>query len=255
MKRIFILTYCTLLVCCAMFAQEAKNDLFVLEQEKATKRSNMYENYVFSVTYGIEVGYAQDWQHSNTDSYPDTYFHGGRVGATFDFNLPYHLTLQTGLRYQLTYGHNLQHFRSVNNENAREEYLDHNILKHTLMVPVYATYTQKLWRQLALWFYTGPEFSVGIAQQDNIKGNISEATDKWLQTSGIMTESYDKYAANELARFNMQWGLGGGLQWDKYRLLSGYSFGLNNLVKGHQTLYANSHMWEWGWFVSFSYAL
>ncbi|MCM1034293.1 MAG: PorT family protein [Paludibacter sp.] len=253
MKRIFTICCIILTLFNMSFAQEAKNDFLAFEQDNGKKR-NLHEDYNFSVTYRVEAGYAQDWQNSNNDSYPDAYFHGGRIGATFDFNLPYHFSLQTGLRYQLTYGHNPQHYRSVNNENPREEYLDHKILKHTLTVPVYATYTQKLWRDLALWFYTGPEFAIGVAQYDNITLNVSDATEKWMQDNEIQTESYDKYNTGELARFNMQWGLGGGLQWDKYRLLSGYSFGLNNLVKKQQSIHSNSHMWEWGWFVSFSYA-
>jgi hypothetical protein len=57
--------------------------------------------------------------------------------------------------------------------------------------------------------------------------------------------------ADELIRANIQWGLGGGLEWDCYRLQSGYDFGLNNLVKHPQT--AGQYMSEWGWFISFSY--
>ena len=46
-------------------------------------------------------------------------------------------------------------------------------------------------------------------------------------------------------------GLGGGLEWDCYRLQSGYDFGLNNLVKHPQA--KGQYMSEWGWFVSFCY--
>jgi hypothetical protein len=57
--------------------------------------------------------------------------------------------------------------------------------------------------------------------------------------------------ADELIRANIQWGLGGGLEWDCYRLQSGYDFGLNNLVKHSQV--KGQYMSEWGWFVSFCY--
>jgi hypothetical protein len=57
--------------------------------------------------------------------------------------------------------------------------------------------------------------------------------------------------ADELVRANIQLGLGGGLECDKYRLQSGYDFGLNNLVKHPQR--KGQYMSEWGWYVSFSY--
>lgn len=252
MKRIAVVVSCMLLGCMVSVAQEAKADFLVYEEENEGRKS-VKNDYSLSFTYRIEAGYAQDWQNSRNDSYADLYLHGGRIGATVDFNLPYHFSIQTGLLYQLTYGNNPQHWRSVNNENPREEALNHRIMKHTLTVPVYATYTQKLWRDLALWFYTGPQFSVGVAQYDNLQTDVSAQTLEWLDKNGIRTAPADRYAAGELARFNIQYGLGGGIQWDAYRLLSGYSFGLNNLVK-RKGACADSHLWEWGWFVSFSYA-
>jgi hypothetical protein len=56
---------------------------------------------------------------------------------------------------------------------------------------------------------------------------------------------------DELIRANIQWGLGGGLEWDRYRLQAGYDFGLNNLIK-HPVI-DDQQMWQWGWFVSFCY--
>jgi hypothetical protein len=65
-------------------------------------------------------------------------------------------------------------------------------------------------------------------------------------------KSYDRYA-DELLRANIQLGVGGGLEWDRYRLQAGYDFGLNNLVRQQQTIPA--YLAEWGWYVSFSYRL
>ena len=56
---------------------------------------------------------------------------------------------------------------------------------------------------------------------------------------------------NDLVRANIQWSIGGGFEWDRYRLQSGYNFGLNNLVRHPQT--QGQYMSEWGWFVSFCY--
>jgi len=56
------------------------------------------------------------------------------------------------------------------------------------------------------------------------------------------------YNDNVLRRLNIQLGAGGGIQWRKYRLKSGYDFGLLDLYKSKT---ASLH--QSGWFVSFGY--
>lgn len=257
MKKILL---CLVLMAAALplVAQEAKNALDFSAEAK--KRTTDMGDYRFSVTYRIEAGYVQDWQNSRSGSYPDTYLHGAKLGASFDFNLPYSMSVQTGLFYALTAGKNTQYYAPVTTGVTADQYLEHHIMQHSLLIPVRFTYTQKIWRDLALYFYTGPEFSIGLAQQDNIEVSVAQTTLDWLNEQGIPVASYDKYREKELRRFNCQYGLGGGLQWAAYRLQSGYSFGLNNLVNRQGTpatpqgIHTDSHMWQWGWYVSFSYA-
>jgi hypothetical protein len=82
--------------------------------------------------------------------------------------------------------------------------------------------------------------------------HLSANAKAWLDKQGVATEPYDRMA-DELVRANIQLGVGGGLEWDRYRLQSGYDFGLNNLIKHPQL--PKQQMTEWGWFVSFSYRL
>lgn len=215
-----------------------------------TRKVEKEQSYQFSVDYRLEVGYAQDQQRSRNQTYADMYLHGVRVGATFTFNLPIHFSLQTGVLYTLLYGRQQQHWRSQDAPSVQEEYIQHRVLAHNLTVPVRMFYTIPLWKQLNLFFYTGPQLHVGLAQNDYLQKHLSPKTEAWLQTQGIQTEPYDRMD-DELVRANIQWGVGGGLEWDRYRLQSGYDFGLNNLVR--QKRVADQHMWEWGWYVSFSY--
>lgn len=255
MKRnliVFVLLFTNIFA----YAQKKSENLFPFEEDKKVKEKVEYK---FSTTWRIEASYTQDWQHSNstTISYPDAYLHGGKVGVAVDFNLPYNLAVQTGVFYALNYAKNDQHWRTLNRENSDPEYLEHHIMKHSIIVPVHATYTQKLWKELALVFFTGPNFNIGVAQQDKITDNLSEETRTWMQSQGLQLTDYDKYKAGELSRFNIQWTIGGGLQWANYRIQAGYDFGLNNLVKNPWPVGStqmNSHMWEWSWFVGFSYA-
>ena len=215
-----------------------------------TRKVEKEQRYQFNVDYRLEVGYAQDQQRSRNLTYPDMYLHGVRLGATFTFNLPIHFSLQTGVFYTLLYGRQQQHWRSQDAPTVQEEYIQHRVLAHNLTIPVRCFYTIPLWKQLNLFFYTGPQLHIGLAQNDYLQNHLSPKTESWLKTQNIPTEPYDRMDS-ELMRANIQWGLGGGLEWDRYRLQAGYDFGLNNLVR--TKLVANQQMWEWGWYVSFGY--
>ena len=252
MKRIlFILTVCALGVCA--YADDKKPALQIEDNSffDPTKKK-AEESYKFGVEYRLELGYAQHDQRTHELTYPDMYLHGGRIGATFTFLLPIHFSLQTGLLYTILYGKNEQHWRSVSIQATQEESITHRVLEHNLTIPLRMYYTIPLWRQLNLFFYTGPQLHIGLAQRDNIETDLSESTQAWVEQTGIPTESYDRYD-DELLRANIQWGLGGGIEWDRYRLQSGYDFGLNNLIHNKKMKDQGRYMSEWGWFISFSY--
>lgn len=215
-----------------------------------TRKQVQVEDYHFSVDYRIEVGYTQHWQHSANMSYADMYMHGVRLGATFTFDLPMRFGIQTGLFYTLIYGQNDQHWRSMDAPSVQEEYIRHRDLEHNLTVPVRLYYTIPVWQKLNLFVFTGPQLHIGLAENDYMLKHLSEGTEQWLKEQNIPTEPYDRFA-DELVRANIQWGVGGGIEWDKYRLQAGYDFGLNNLVRHNDN--GKLHMWEWGWFVSFCY--
>lgn len=218
-----------------------------------TRKEKPEEVYQFGMEYRLEAGYVQHNQFSRGEiSYPDLYLHGVRIGATFTFLLPKHFSLQTGLLYTLVYGRQQQHWRSMDAPSVQEEYIQHRVLEHNLTIPVRAYYTIPLWKQLNMFFYTGPQLHIGLAETDYIQTHLSEGTKAWLDSKAIPTSTYDRMA-EELVRANIQYGVGGGFEWDKYRLQAGYDFGLNNLVK--KKTIDRQHMWEWAWFVSFSYRL
>ena len=255
MKKIgFIVLFLSLSVC-AMWADDpqkpayqiADNTFFDPNKKEAKERP-----YTFSVDYRIEAGYVQHQQRSREFNFPDMYLHGVRLGATFSFNLPIHFSLETGLLYTLLYGKNEQHWRSIEAQSTQVEYIRHRVLAHNMTVPVRVFYTIPLWKELNLFFYTGPQLHIGLAQNDYMQKNLSPKVEQWLQSRSIPTEPYDRMA-DELIRANIQYGVGGGLEWDRYRLQSGYDFGLNNLIKYPQV--DKQHLWEWGWYVSFCYKL
>lgn len=228
--------------------QIADNTFF--DPTRKEKKKDIYE---FEVKYRLEAGYVQANQRTKNYSYPDMFQHGARLGVNFDFLLPYHFSLQVGVLYSIAYGTQAQHWRSMTAQSVQTEYINHRVLQHDLTIPMRCYYTIPLWRQLSMFFYTGPQYQIGLAQKDYLETHLSEPTLAWLQEQNIQTAPYDRYTEGELYRFNIQYGLGGGFEWDKYRIQSGYDFGLNNLVK--HKLISDQHLWEWSWYVSFVYTL
>ena len=253
MKKLGIIVLLACFVVCAMHADDTKKSAYQIEDNSffdPTKKEKKEESYSFHTDYRLEIGYVQHNQRTRAISFPDMYLHGIRLGATFSFVLPLHFDIQTGLLYTLMYGVNEQRWRSVDVPSVQFESINHRVLSHNLTIPVRMYYTIPLWKKLNLFFYTGPQLHIGLAQSDYLIPHLSDGAKTWMDSQGIPTSPYDRLA-DELIRANIQWGVGGGLEWDRYRLQSGYDFGLNNLVKHKQT--PNQYMAEWGWFVSFSY--
>ncbi len=254
--RKIVLLLCVACIFVCTFAQEPirRPDLQTSDGEifDPTRKEVKQDDYAFSMEYRIEIGYAQNYQWSRNENFMDMYFHGGRIGATFDFMLPMHFSLQTGLLIDLTYGQRQEHWRSMDAPSVQEEYVQHRILQSYLTIPVRAYYNIGLWKQLNMFFFTGPQIAVGLTEHDFLKPHISSKVETWLQDKGYKTEEYDRLN-NEVSRFNIQWAVGGGFEWDRYRLQAGYQFGLNNMVR--KKVIDNQHMWQWGWFVTFSYKI
>lgn len=251
--------YISLLMCLttiAVFAQDSKTALPDLQTAEPdffdpTRKVELKEDYQFSTTWRWETGYTQLNQRQDTSS---LYLHGVRLGATVDFNLPYHFSMQTGALATLTYGRNNQHWASMSAESAQVNVMQHNIVQLQLTIPVRAYYNIVLWKQLRMFFYAGPQLQIGLTSYDVINTEqMSNPTIQWLEQQGIATQAHDRYVTRELYRTNIQFGLGGGFEWERYRLQAGYDFGLNNIIK---TPIVPSHkMNEWGWMCTFSYQL
>ena len=120
-----------------------------------------------------------------------------------------------------------------------------------LTIPARVYYKVTLWKELRLFFFAGPQLQLGLTNYDMIDNQTSAELTTWLEENNIPTTSHDRYVAKEIYRTNIQFGLGGGFEWDRYRLQAGYDFGLNNLLK--TPIVPEEKIYEWGWMVAFSY--
>jgi len=250
-KLLYLLCMCVWSV--SMLAQTATPDLQTHDQVFFDPNANKEEPYVFEMEYRLEGGYVQHWQHSKTNI-SRMYLHGGRIGATFDFMLPKHFSAQVGLLYTLAYGKQAQKYGIAEEEEsyAMSDSITHRVTEHWLAIPMRVYYNIKLWKKLNLFFYGGPQLMIGLAEIDNIYNPLPEKATAYYQSQGIPMERYNRFDT-ELYPVNFQLGLGGGLEWDCYRLQAGYDFGLNNQSRNRQI--DDMHMWEWSWYVSFAYRL
>ena len=103
-----------------------------------------------------------------------------------------------------------------------------------------------------MFFFAGPQLQIGLTSYDIIENKTSALTTAWLEQNNIRTTNYDRYVEKEIYRTNIQFGLGGGMEWDRYRLQAGYDFGLNNIQRSSVL---NHKLNEWGWMATFSYQL
>ena len=253
MKRIGLLLFALCAGVHLVWADDTTKPGYQIEDNTffdPTKKEEKKDTYQFDVEYRLEVGFAQDWQRAHNITFPDMYLQGARLGATFTFLLPIHFSLETGLLYTILYGRNEQHWRSQTAQSTQKEVITHRVLAHNATVPLRMFYTIPVWKQLNIFFYTGPQLHIGLAQNDYMDTQLSESTKVWLQSQNIETEPYDRMH-DEMVRANIQWGIGAGLEWDKYRLQGGYDFGLNNLVRHPQ--FDGQYMSEWRWYVAFCY--
>ena len=214
-----------------------------------TREVKKKEKYVFGVEWRVEAGFVQLQERTKNKSYTDQYLYGGQIGAVVDFLLPKHFSIQTGLIYQLGFGKSTPHYRSVDTAAIQAEIVTHRSMQHTLIIPVRAYYTQKLVKKWRMLFYGGPQMMVTLAYPDKLDAQLSEPMIAWAQANNVRYQDYDRVADNELRRFTIQLGVGGGFEWDRLRLVAGYDFGLNNIVKTKQL--DSQHLWTWGWYVRF----
>lgn len=254
--RNFILLISLTCVSIFTFAQEKRNtlpDLYTVEQGffDPTRKVSPQEEYQFATPWRLTIGYAQNNQRTQDTS--SVYMHGLKIGATVDFVLPHRFSLQTGTLLTFTYGQNNQHWASVTPEDAQVNILQHNLIQLQLTIPVRAYYNVKVWKKLNMFFYAGPQLHIGLTNYDVLKAQVSPSTLNWLEQQGIPTTEHDRYVTEELSRANIQFGLGGGFEWDRYRLQAGYDFGLNNILRTVRV--TSQKLNEWGWYVSFSYKL
>ena len=198
----------------------------------------LFPYFIQAQTYKIEGGYVQQLQSGKQTS--ATYFDGFQAGVVTSFDIREYFTGEIGTLYSYLYSNKLQLY-------PHEDSVTYTTSIHSINIPVHVTFTYPFIKKVNFFLYAGPTFNIGLSQPQTI---VAKLTDNLSLMTKIPqgTTHKELYKDNMLHRFNLQFGAGGGFQWKKYQLKSGYDFGLINLKKS-----SPGSLYQKGWFVTLLY--
>lgn len=175
---------------------------------------------------GLTLGFNQPTDRYRTNPLKDTLnqtdiYNGLSVGLAYETTFVKGFGLYMGLNYA---------FSTVQGKWTQPlpqfaQYERNCYYLHTLNVPVQWQYKFEIAKETYLLLYTGPTMQLGLGwkQRHDIK------------RGQVTTENIDIYAidndndgVHDYRRFQLQWGLGGGIQYQQYFIRGGYDFGILN---------------------------
>lgn len=234
-KNLFVLLFC--FSSTVLFAQTNHADSTTTEKKSHIVRA--------------ELGYSQI---ARTGSFMSTTpFQVIRLGGNVEFPLKYNVGIETGLNYNFAFGNKTQYAgNKIYEDYYAIDTINYSYQNHSLNIPLHITYNLPIFWGLKLFAYAGPTFNLGLAEPTTVDAtkNMYANSGKYDLYTDKLTYIKDSQTQKQvqLSRFNMQLGLGGGIQWKQYRVRSGYDWGLTNFSRTQDTNQYNK-----GWSVSFEY--
>lgn len=180
---------------------------------------------------GLQLGFTQPVTRLNVPAIDHekeltpTIYNGFKVGLVYDATIVAGFGYTMGLNY--TFGATKGEWKSTGaldypREQKQEMY-------HQLEIPVDWQYKFEIANNTYLILYTGPTLQMGLAFKQNTYKQDKPNGDKTMQEVNRYT--MDNMFA--LKRLNVTWGVGAGLQYDRYFIRGGYDFGIINPYKAH----------------------
>ena len=204
----------------------------------------------------LEAAYTQSKQKESDADNARLYYHGGRIGASIEWLIPHTevLVLRSGLFYSMQYGSNTQTYPNINPAVGRIEYIAYTHYKHDIEVPLHVEINVRIWKDLHLFAFSGPYLNIGLAHPTQADVYLTDDTKQVMrETYGYELESgtRDLYSVKDydaLRRFNLQLGVGGGIQFKRWRLQGGYDWGMIDIGRRANKMKTNT------WYAGLSYA-
>lgn len=195
---------------------------------------------VVAQTYRIELGSTNPKQSGS--QFSTSYFNGGRIGVTAEFDLKYNVSFLTGALYSLVYSNKVQNYSTTDS-------VRYTTYAHSIDSPLLFNYNLALGKNLKLSAFAGPNINIGLAQPQKVEVYM---TNDWINFTGVDSKDFadnDLYKNALIHRINFQMVLGGGVQWKDYQVKGGYNFGINSINR----IDSGFTLRQSGWFVSVAY--
>ena len=177
---------------------------------------------------GVQLGFTQPITRLNLPvlgqetKLTPTVLNGFKVGVVYDATIVKGFGYTLGLNY--TFGANTSEWKKIGildyPRTQKQE------LYHQLEIPVDWQYKFEIANKTYLMLYTGPTLQVGLSYKQNTRTQMTSSGE-------IASVDKDVYTMDGVAlkRLNVTWGVGAGLQYERYFLRGGYDFGLINPYK------------------------
>lgn len=144
---------------------------------------------------------------------------GFHVGPIYNMSLQGPISLQYGLLYNL-------YVTSSSTDKVLNSWSTTTATDHQLDIPVRVAGTFPLSSGLSVFVFGGPNFNLGLAGKTSVATYVDGKKSDTLSGSGK-----NIYENKDLSRFNLQLGLGAGLQYSNMGVKFSYDFGLLDMHK------------------------
>lgn len=178
---------------------------------------------------GVQLGFTQPITrlnlpvHDQEKNLTPTVLNGFKVGVVYDATIVKGFGYTLGLNY--TFGAKTNEWEK-DGENGYPR-IQKQELYHQLEIPVDWQYKFEIANNTYLMLYTGPTLQVGLSYKQSTRKQLTPSED----IASVDKDVYTMDGVFALKRLNVTWGVGAGLQYERYFLRGGYDFGLINPYK------------------------
>lgn len=173
---------------------------------------------------GVKLGYVNSNFRAKSEGVvlKPSALNGINIGVNYDIALPVTgLSIRPGLSYTYVGG---EQFLAKQRE-------------HFMNIPIDIKYAYSFNDNFAVYGFAGPKFAIGLASiskvtSDGVTGTYNNYTGKSkISGDGGSISGNDENSSGEYSRFDLQLGLGAGVQFRAFSFELGYDWGLVNRLK------------------------
>lgn len=188
---------------------------------------------------GLQIGYSQPslrepkaGTYSTKDISNKTLYKGFNVGLAYEGTIIQGFGAFFSLDY--TFGADVNDWKPLYSNQLVPRTRD-KASYHGLSVRADWQYKFAVAKETYLLLYTGPVIGVNLSMKNTKETEIMDAS--MTKVDHVDQKVYNRLTENnqelypQLLRYNIQWGVGAGFQYQRYYIRGGYDFGITNEFK------------------------